>query len=228
MLNSPVSFLNSNNGSSTLAFGNGPYLRLNDGGLKELQEFIDEHNGEYIFVALSYDLKNEIEKLHSENEDKMEFPKAILWVPEIVVKIESDQWTYVQGELSTENEAYIRSFLSKQEQDSFQPLNIDFKARTSVEDYLNNVNELKEEIQQGNIYEVNYCQEYFSEEVELNDPLEAYFKLNEITQAPYSTFFSYDEFTVLSGSPESYIRKKGNRIISSPIKGTRKRGSTEA
>lgn len=226
MLNKPVSFLNSNDGSSILAFGVGPYIRMTNEGLDNMQTFIDKHNGEYIFVALSYDLKNDIENLTSENSDGIKFPKAILWVPEAVVKIEDNKWTYVQGCESVENEDYIDLFLSKQSLKSYPEININFEPRTSLEDYLNNVNALKEEIQQGNIYEVNYCQEYFAENVELDNPLEAYFKLNEITLAPYSTFFSFDEFTVLSGSPESFIRKKGKKITSSPIKGTRKRGET--
>ena len=227
MHNKPVSFLNSNNGSSILAFGVGPCLRMTGDVLDNMQSFIDKHNKEFIFVALSYDLKNDIEQLTSDNEDRVKFPKAILWVPDVVVKIEDDKWNYVQGCKTIENEDYINFFMSKQSLISYPAININFEPRTSVEDYLKNVNALKEEIQQGNIYEVNYCQEYFAKNVELDNPLEAYFKLNEITQAPYSTFFSFDEFTVLSGSPESYIRKKGNRIISSPIKGTRRRGETK-
>ncbi len=222
----PFIFLNSNNDSSIIAFGDGPCLRLDSGGLDSIQQFIDENKKEYIFLALSYDLKNDIENLTSENTNKMRFPKAILWVPNIVVRIENNQREYLKGDESPDNEVVIDAFFSKQEFHNYQ-LDVDFRPRTCIDDYLKNVNHLKEEIQQGNIYEVNYCQEYFAENVELNDSIAAYWKLNSITQAPYSSFFSFDEFTLLSGSPESYIRKKGSKILSSPIKGTRKRGETK-
>lgn len=222
----PFIFLNSNNDSSIIAFGDGPCLRLDNGGLDSIQQFIDENKKEYIFLALSYDLKNDIENLTSENTNKMHFPKAILWVPNIVVRIENNQREYLKGKESINSEVVIDDFFSNQEFHDYQ-LDVDFKPRTSIDEYLKNVNHLKEEIQQGNIYEVNYCQEYFAENVELNDPITVYWKLNSITQAPYSSFFSFDEFTLLSGSPESYIRKKGSKILSSPIKGTRKRGATK-
>ena len=222
----PIAYLNSNNGSSILAFGVGPSLRLENGGLTELQEFIDANKGEYIFLALSYDLKNDIEKLSSKNTDNVEFPKAILWVPENVVRISENHWSFLKGEQSIDNKIVISNFLSEQRNISSN-LEIEFRARTSVTDYLKHVNQLKEEIQQGNIYEVNYCQEYFAENVEFEHPLSAYWKLNGITKAPYSCYFSFEEFMILSGSPESFIHRKGSKITSSPIKGTRKRGENK-
>jgi para-aminobenzoate synthetase component 1 len=86
---------------------------------------------------------------------------------------------------------------------------------------------LKKEIQRGNIYEINYCQEFFAEHVELKDNIDTYFKLNQLTKAPYSTFLNVANFSVFSGSPERFISRKGNKLISSPIKGTRKRGKNK-
>tara|TARA_R110002072_G_scaffold271987_1_gene432040 strand:+ start:19468 stop:20664 length:1197 start_codon:yes stop_codon:yes gene_type:complete len=222
----PIAYLNSNDGTSILAFGNGPNLRIENEGLSEMQSFIDAHQGEYILLTLAYDLKNDIEKLSSENFDGVEFPKSILWVPENIVRIDNNQWEYLAGKQSADNTIFISEFINRQKNTS-SSLNFKFNPRTQVEDYLKNVNQLKEEIQQGNIYEVNYCQEYYAENVVLEKPIDVYWKLNEITKAPYSTFFSFDEFSIFSGSPESYINKKGSKVISSPIKGTRKRGSSQ-
>ena len=223
-----MAFLNSNNGSSTLAFGDGEHLILeNNEGLKEMQVFIDLNKEDYIFTALSYDLKNGIEKLESKNDDYLNFPKAILWVPKYVIRREEEKIIFLKGENDDFSKKVLNDFLKLESNKDFTPLNADFKARTSVEDYLKNVNLLKEEIQYGNIYEVNYCQEFYAENVDLTNPLETYFKLNHITKAPYSSFFQFNEFSILSGSPESYIQKSGDVIKTSPIKGTRKRGANE-
>ena len=223
-----MAFLNSNNGSSTLAFGSGESMILkNEEGLEKIQSFIDLHSNDYIFTALSYDLKNNIEKLKSENTDYSNFPKAILWVPEYVIRTDGDKTIFLKGLADKFSEKVLSDFSKIQSNKNFNPLNADFNARTSVEDYIKKVNLLKEEIQYGNIYEVNYCQEYYAENINLENPLETYFKLNHITQAPYSTFFTFNEFSILSGSPESYIQKSGKVIKTSPIKGTRKRGGTE-
>ena len=233
MYDFPISFLNSNNGNAILAFGNGPEITLRDGDVLEgMESFIQENKGQHIFLCLSYDLKNTIEKLSSENKDGIDFPLAILWVPKYVVRFKNGPDSYrdefVQGNEDQESLDFIKYFKRKSNEEKYAPLPHDFVPRTSRADYLSHVNRLKEEIQQGNIYEVNYCQEFYAENVELPDPFDTYFKLNSLTKAPYSTFFSIDEFTIFSGSPERYLRRKNNKLTSSPIKGTRKRGKSTA
>ena len=225
MYNYPMAFLDSNNGSSTLAFGEGECLILKSNeGLADIQAFVDLHPKDYIFMALSYDLKNGIEKLESTNQDFSNFPKAILWVPKYVIRREQDKIIFLKGERDNFSQKVMKEFLEQESKSEFAPLNADFKARTSLEDYIKHVNLLKEEIQYGNIYEINYCQEFYAENIVLSNPLGTYFKLNNITKAPYSNFFQFNEFSILSGSPESYLQKTGNVIKTSPIKGTRRRG----
>ena len=70
--------LNSNDGSSILAFGAGSTLRINEGpSLEKINAFIKENDGSYVFSLLSYDIKNEIEKLNSNNSDDVCFPLAL-------------------------------------------------------------------------------------------------------------------------------------------------------
>ena len=79
----------------------------------------------------------------------------------------------------------------------------------------------------GDCYEVNFCQEFIDDNIDLDFTLDAYFKLNSITKAPFSTFFQHDEFTVIGGSPERFLRKHNFTLSSEPIKGTKKRGVTD-
>ena len=78
-------------------------------------------------------------------------------------------------------------------------------------------------IQRGDIYEVNYCIEFGVKNIEI-DPLLLYQSLNQVTEAPFSVFYRSKGKYLLSGSPERYLKKEGNKLISQPIKGTIKRG----
>ena len=99
---------------------------------------------------------------------------------------------------------------------------IKIKLRIHKEDYFNKVNALLEHIHRGDIYEVNFCQEFYAEEISLN-PLVTYSKLNEISKPPFATYLKFDDKFLLSASPERYLKKSGSKVISQPIKGTAKR-----
>lgn len=214
-------YFNSNNGESLLFIGEKARLRIDSTGqaIERLDQFISAHAGQYMGVALSYDLKNEIEDLHSANVDNTSFPSAIAFVPESVYELKDSSFTLISGEPvdQIELDKFLESGRNVQK--------ISFQPRTSKEVYLKQVTKLKQHIQQGDIYEVNYCQEYYAEDVLLKDPLSTYHTVNALTKAPYSCYFNFDEFHVISGSPERFIRKKDERLISQPIKGTKKRGT---
>ncbi|MFT6500282.1 MAG: para-aminobenzoate synthetase component 1 [Crocinitomicaceae bacterium] len=228
MKTAPLTYLNENDGSGILAFGSGPTFILDEkSDLDAMQSFIDANKGAYIFTTLSYDLKLKIQGLESKNEDSQNYPLATLWVPKTVIAIDNEKIKeYLIGEQSLENEGFVSNFFENSESNGFN-LDAKFEARLTKEEYLNQVNDLKNEIQQGNIYEVNFCQEFFAENVELNDPIQAYFKLNQLTKAPFSCYSSLGNFEIFSGSPERYIKKEGLKLISQPIKGTAKRGKSK-
>jgi len=79
-------------------------------------------------------------------------------------------------------------------------------------------------IHRGDIYEANFCQEFYAEEA-LIHPLEIYTKLNAISKTPFAAFLKFNDKYLLSASPERYIKKNGNKIISQPIKGTARRST---
>jgi para-aminobenzoate synthetase component 1 len=101
---------------------------------------------------------------------------------------------------------------------------INIEQRISKENYLSKVNKMLEHIQRGDIYEANFCMEFFAENVIIN-PLEIYQKLNAISKPPFAVFFKNNQQYLLSASPERYLKKEGNKVISQPIKGTAKRFS---
>jgi para-aminobenzoate synthetase component 1 len=104
-------------------------------------------------------------------------------------------------------------------------ISIPIKSKMDKSTYLEKVAALKQHIQLGDIYEVNFCQEFFAENVTIN-PINYYLLLNKKSPTPFSCFVKHHDKYLLCASPERFIQKNGSNIISQPIKGTIKRGLT--
>ncbi len=189
--------------------------------LEKLNDFIAIPDS-WKFGYLSYDLKNEFETLLSENIDGLEFPEIHFFIPKTLFKIENDTISLVYGDISLLPN--VKDFFLKNK--GTQTIPIQLTPRITEEEYLSKIRSVKEHIQQGDIYEMNFCYELFNENVEMN-PFETYTKLNDLTNAPFSCFGNFNNKYILSASPERYIRKTGQQIISQPIKGTISRGANE-
>lgn len=223
-----VAYFNSNSGINYLCFGTGNQLILNNSiDFEQLEQFLTLHKGKFIYGYIGYDAKNSIEKLTSENQDQLNFPDLFFHVPEYVVELSGNQKRVIQGVESCETNQFISEFLDELESDKNQKIN-PFSSRISKSEYISAVNNLKNHIQLGNIYEINFCQEYFSENNEIQHPLSVYKTIDRVTQAPFSVYLNHNEQYIFCGSPERFIQKKGRKIVSQPIKGTAPRGKTAA
>ena len=99
------------------------------------------------------------------------------------------------------------------------------KLRIHKDDYFQKLNAILNHIHRGDIYEANFCQEFYSENSTIN-PIEVYQNLNEISKPPFATFLKLNDKYLLSASPERYLKKEGETVISQPIKGTERRAET--
>ena len=223
-----ICYLNSNDGTGILTFGIETEIKSTGvNSIEKLQSFLNENKDSYIFGCLSYDLKNDIENLNSTNFDGLEFPDLHFWKPKYVVRLQKENYIFLQGEKNAEIFDFLNYFLEEETDANFHKFNIEFKSRTTKKNYIENVKKIKASIQRGDVYEVNYCQEFYAENVEIKYPLDTYFKLNNISKAPFSGFLQLDDYLVFCGSPERYIQKKENKLISQPIKGTAARNENE-
>ncbi len=222
----PRAYFYTNPDPSLYFFGDGPILKCQVGNaLNQLDQFLEENQNRFLFTFLGYDLKNEIEDLKSENKDFLHFPDLFCWNPAFVISIEKGKAPiYLQGEKSDFAEKEIENWLNELNQPKKELPKIHFKAQISRADYLETVKILQNEIQQGNTYELNFCQTFAAENVPDFDAVELFKQQIELTKAPFSVFLEFDQFQVFCGSPERFIQKEGNKIISEPIKGTIKRG----
>ncbi|MEJ6791176.1 MAG: anthranilate synthase component I family protein, partial [Lacinutrix sp.] len=183
---------------------------------------------DWIFGYLTYDLKNDTEALTSNNDDGLEFPDLYFFQPKKIFLIKGStlETLYLNG-VGDELEEDFKAILNcKVEQhasllkENDNPIKI--KLKIHQDEYFNKVTKVLSHIHRGDIYEANFCQEFYAEDT-IIQPLETYTKLNAISKPPFATFLKFDTNYLLSASPERYIKKTGNKVVSQPIKGTAKR-----
>ncbi|WP_295672117.1 anthranilate synthase component I family protein [uncultured Mucilaginibacter sp.] len=188
----------------------------------QLEEFRTKNSG-WMTGFFGYDLKNEIEKLTSENIDKLNFPDLYFFVPRYTICINGNN-----VEICGDDEQEIFDKIVKLPVDLPPGLpNIEIKSRFDNKEYLASVKIIQQHILRGDIYVTNFCQEFYAEDADI-DPLAVYLKLNEISPNPFSAFFKWKTNYILCASPERFLAKRGGKLISQPIKGTAKRGKNEA
>lgn len=187
--------------------------------LPQLEKFQRENN-DWIFGHASYDLKNEIEDLHSENFDGINFPDFLFFIPEIVFILSKDAvsigmeekynateiFKEISGIIPTVNECGSPAVLS----------------RFSQTEYIETIQKIQKHIARGDCYEICFCHEFFAENAEI-DPVNVFNKLNDLSPNPFSAFYKYKEKYLMCASPERFLKKTKNEIISQPVKGTSKR-----
>jgi para-aminobenzoate synthetase component I len=122
VFNFPISYLNSNDGSGLLAFGDGDTLKYKKGAaFPALEAFVEKHKGQFIFGYLGYDLKNETEILSSKNIDRLEFPDVHFWVPKYVVELKNEDLIFLQGEKCSESFDFLNFFMEEETDQNFHP-----------------------------------------------------------------------------------------------------------
>lgn len=191
---------------------------------KSVDDFIST-TSRTIFCALSYELKNQLFELPSVNMDSSLFPYLSLFIPSSLYKKENDQFILIEGEESDENLSMALDFLAEngapiQQSDAWQPL-------ISRDKYISTVQSLIQAISKGELYELNYCQSFLLNTKNFNS-CATFNSIQHTAKAPFARFWKTTDFDVLCWSPERYIKKEGNTLITQPIKGTAPRGKSTA
>ena len=177
---------------------------------------------DWLFGYMSYDLKNDTEDLKSNNFDGLGFPDLYFFQPKKLFFLKGNQL-----------EIQYLNMVDDEVEDDFEEINqcsefsnecseINIQQRISKEKYIEKVSKMLEHIHRGDIYEANFCMEFFAKEAEIN-PSEIYESLNAISEPPFAVYFKNKDNFLISASPERYLKKVDTKIITQPIKGTAKR-----
>ncbi len=185
--------------------------------LAQLKKFIEKNNGKWMGLSLSYDLKNELEQLESNNCNQLDFPLLNVFVPDTVICIDKEL------KITCNNMAFWEA-INQQALAIQKPLpKLEFEARVTKDTYLNTIKQIQNHILNGDVYELNYCIEFYKTACPEIEPVALYENLNSVSPTPYSALWIDQEQVIACASPERFLLKKGSNIYSQPIKGTIKR-----
>lgn len=200
-------------------------LKVDDvsNAFEQLKQFYIENKG-WLLGYLGYDLKNGVEKLQSNNPDGLGFAPMYFFVPEIIVTLKGEEII-----IDANNPEAIFAAISDYNSIDEQVLPLPkFTPRISRDEYLDKVQHVRQHIEEGDVYELNLCMEFFAENAQIN-PLATYKELLKISPVPFAAYAKLEgENYAMCASPERFIKKQGEKLISQPIKGTAKRGENTA
>lgn len=182
---------------------------------------------DWLFGHLSYDLKNNIEDLNSNNFDGLGFPDLYFFQPKKLFLLKENNLEIKYLNLCDDE---IDEDLKDIENTNYaiklseNPIKVEVQQRISKEEYLLKLTKMFSHINLGDVYEANFCMEFFAENATI-DPIAIFTKLNAISEPPFAVFLKNDKQFLLSASLERYLKKDNTTIISQPIKGTARRST---
>ena len=203
------------------------------------------HRKEWLFGHFAYDLSGETEPGQSAvqttarttattpqtanptdpppPEDLIGFPHLFFFIPAILIEL---KLTVIRiGSFQNDQEAIWRQISNPQPQAAVSRVTLPtapilpFTPRFTREEYLATVLALQQHILRGDCYEINFCQEFFSQPAE-PDLLSTWWSLSQASPNPFSAFYRLGQRYLLCASPERYLKKTGETLFSQPIKGT--------
>ena len=97
-----------------------------------------------------------------------------------------------------------------------------FSSNIKFSEYVKSIEKIKDYIKNGDVYQINFSYRFQADGIFPSS--EIYSKIRKINPAPYSAYFNFGDFEILSNSPELFIKKYKKRVITKPMKGTGDRG----
>ncbi|MEL6538319.1 MAG: anthranilate synthase component I family protein, partial [Bacteroidota bacterium] len=167
------------------------------------------------FGHLGYDLKNEREQLRSQNPRQQAFPDLAFFRPA--------HWLYVEKEQlvveSVENPSLLLDAILSTPLPSAPTALPPLEPHITKEAYLATVERLRQHIEEGDVYEINFCQEFSASVAGLDMP-SLFLSLQKHSPTPFSAYYRWQDQWMAGASPERFLKRQGWQLISQPIKGT--------
>ncbi|MEY4926629.1 MAG: hypothetical protein RI894_1065 [Bacteroidota bacterium] len=203
-------------------------LETSENSFETLQKWLDAEQNTWKFGYFSYDLKNELENLSSQHADPIGFPALHFFVPQFLFIFKKETIEiHTKNIAESEAEKLIATLkiAQKEEETPVFTKKINLRPQLPKSAYLDIIAAIKNHIIEGDVYEMNFCQAFFAENAAIN-PISTFQKLNNRTKSPFAAYYTVEKRHLLCASPERFLQKKGQMLISQPIKGTIKRGNT--
>lgn len=180
----------------------------------------------------SYDFGRKIESLPSTAIDDINIPKCILnFYDNFIIIDNKEKEIYVTAvgklidcdrSIDKIEKIIYSDYIIEDDKEEYC---IEIKSNFEKDQYLKTIDKVKNYIEEGDIYICNLTQRL---KVKSNKkPIDVFSKLRRINPSPFGGYIYYDDFKIVSSSPERFLRMKNGYIETVPIKGTRRRGSNK-
>ncbi len=184
----------------------------------DIDTFLQQHKGCWIFGHIAYDNKNQVEALSSAHPDAIRFADLFFFVPAIVLQLQNDRLEITCYDNSNPEDIYKEIKTVSISEPAKTPA-LKIQSRVSRDEYIHIIQQLKQHILRGDCYEINYCQEFYATNAQI-DPLSLYQQLTAVSPNPFACYYKHESEYLLCASPERFLQKKEGQLISQPIKGT--------
>jgi len=162
----------------------------------------------------------------SQDQDAIGFPGSFFFVPQIIITCKGNNIS-IESTIFTAQDVFNEINVELIRINNVLPSKVTIQSRYTKEEYIEIIQSLKKHIQRGDCYEINFCQDFFIEKIQL-DPVDLYHKLLELSPTPFAALYKLDDNYCICASPERFLKKTGDVVISQPIKGTSKRDHSDA
>ncbi|MDA9110671.1 anthranilate synthase component I family protein [Bacteroidia bacterium] len=172
----------------------------------------------WLFGALGYDLKNNFEKLKSNNTPLIETPDLLFFEPQSLIVLLKN------GEVRIYGKPLNDSFWAEKPLTEHEAVSENLSPSSEAE-YIDNINAIHQLIRQGDVYELNYCVPH-THTFERFSPIRFQLDLVKKSPVPMASYLRAGHLHLCGASMERYLLKDGSTLTSQPIKGTIRKGST--
>lgn len=194
------------------------------GILDALEKFSKEGNA-WTFGWFGYDLKNDIENLETRNKDALGHPVLAWWEPEIVIQFSDATVEILSGDIDDPRTQEALQAINQKGEIKDVAGTGEMVWSWDKRKYIQAFEDVKHLIQNGDVYELNLCMP-LKGKASPQASWSLFCRLQNLTQAPFSGYLQCRSARIMSGSPERFLKREGDRLKSQPIKGTVRRGSS--
>ena len=189
--------------------------------LRAFDAWLEANKDAYVFGVLSYDLRLQFETLNDRHVNELDQPDVAFFKADAYVycKEGTIHW---QGISETQLSDGLTAASKRSE--------LIFSSKTDPSTYSAHFERIREMLQLGSFYEMNFCRHFTADDLPVGADFweRAYLDLIERQPTVQSAFFRFGVHRVLSASPERFLRRRGERLLSEPIKGTLARSKDPA
>jgi para-aminobenzoate synthetase component I len=186
---------------------------------ENLQTFYDK-KPTWLFGHLGYNAAGNAYKAYS-NTDVV---NGFFFEPSFVIKFTGENIEVLKSTIDTNT---LIAEINNAKIDNEVPASpIKVTAVFSKEKYIEKIQAIQNHIKRGDCYELNFCQKFYAHHAIIN-PLETYKKLIKLSPTPFAALYKLYNKYCICASPERFLQKKGNVLLSQPIKGTSRRDEDE-